>query len=171
MEHETLPSSWVIDEARAYLRASLLLEQHASDGDVALYWPATMNSALASELYLKSFLVEADPRFPRSEYDPEGHLRLAVGLSGNRHNLFELYRAIPVDLADKLREISGRLSPGFQLEKWIILCSTLFVGTRYPYEASFTKAIDSDVLKLAPHLDRVLSEFLNPVEGQTNQER
>lgn len=171
MDNETLPSSWVIDEARAYLKASLLLEQHASNGDIALYWPATMNSALASELYLKSFLVEADPRFPRSEHDAEGHLRLSVGLSGNGHDLLKLYRAIPVELADKLREISDRMSPGFQLEKWIISCSTLFVGTRYPYEAGSTKAIDSDVLRLAPHLDRVVSEFLNPFEGQTNQER
>lgn len=169
MDNESLPSAWVIEEARAYLRASLLLEQQASEGDAGLYWPATMNSALASELYLKSFLVEADPRFPRSEYDPEGHLRLAVGLPGNRHSLFELYKAIPDDLANQLREISERLSPGFLLEKWIISCSTLFVGTRYPYEANSAQAIDADVLKLAPHLDRVLSEFLNLVEDQTNK--
>lgn len=166
---ESLPNTWVIEEARAYLRASLLLEQSAADGDIALYWPATMNSALASELYLKSFLVEADPRFPRSEYDPEGHLRLITGLPGNRHDLFELYKAIPVNLANQLRETSDRLSPGFPLEKWIMSCSSLFVGTRYPYEANSTQAIDTDVLKLAPHLDRVLSEFLASVEAPTNK--
>lgn len=43
MDNQTLPSSWVIDEARAYLKASLLLEQHASNGDIALYWPATLH--------------------------------------------------------------------------------------------------------------------------------
>lgn len=65
MDYERLPSTWVIEEARAFLRAAQILEQGASNGDFHLYWPAVMNSALASELLLKSFLVEADPRFPR----------------------------------------------------------------------------------------------------------
>lgn len=166
MDYESLPSAWVIEEARAYLRASLLIEQQALNGDTALYWPGAMNSALASELYLKSFLVEADPRYPRTEYDPEGHLRLAIRLPGNRHDLLELYRAIPIDLASKFSEISERLCPGFPLEKLIMSCSNLFVGTRYPYEANSIQAIDSDVLKLAPHLDLVLSEFLASGEAR-----
>ncbi|WP_122665093.1 hypothetical protein [Pseudomonas viridiflava] len=165
MDYESLPSARVIEEARAYLRASLLLEQHGLNGDTALYWPAAMNSALASELYLKSFLVEADPRHPRTEYDPDGHLRLSIRLPGNRHDLLELYRAMPMDLATQFREISDRLCPGFPLEKWIMSCASLFVGTRYPYEANSTQTIDSDVLKLAPHLDLVLSEFL--ASGET----
>lgn len=166
MDYVSLPSSWVIEEARTFLRASLLLEQSASNGEVALYWPAAMTSALASELYLKSFLVEADPRSPRTEDEPEGHLRLAIGLPGNRHDLFELYKAIPVDLANQLRATSDRLSPGFPLESWIMSCSKLFVGTRYPYEANSTQAIDTDVLKLASHLDRVVCQLLASVEVQ-----
>lgn len=159
MDSEPLPSTWVIEEARAFLRAAQILEQGASSGDFHLYWPAVMNSALAAELLLKSFLVEADPRFPRTEYDPEGHLRLIAGLPGNRHGLIDLYNAIPAKLANKLRETSERLAPGFPLEKWITACSKLFVGTRYPYEANSVQAVDLDVLKLAPHLDQVLEEM------------
>jgi hypothetical protein len=159
MDYERLPSTWVIEEARSFLRAAQILEQCASNGDSNLYWPAAMNSALASELLLKSFLVEADPRFPRSEYDPEGYLRLVTGLPGNRHGLIDLYNAIPIEMANQVRETSERLAPGFQLEKWITTCSKLFVGTRYPYEANSVQGIDLDVLKLAPHLDQVLEEM------------
>ena len=159
MDFEPLPSTWVIEEARAFLRAAQILEKKASDGDTALYWPAVMNSALASELLLKSFLVEADPRFPRSEYDPDGQLRLIAGLPGNRHGLIDLYNAIPIGLANDLRETSERLAPGFELEKWITASSKLFVGTRYTYEANAIHAVDRDVLKLAPHLDKVLDEM------------
>ena len=159
MDFEPLPSTWVIEEARAFLRAAEILEKTASDGDTALYWPVVMNSALASELLLKSFLVEADPRFPRSEYDPEGHLRLIAGLPGNRHGLIDLYNAIPMELANHLRETSERLAPGFQLEKWITASSKLFIGTRYPYEGNSVQAVDLDVLKLAPHLVKVLDEM------------
>ncbi|WP_238344670.1 hypothetical protein [Pseudomonas sp. SWRI81] len=136
------------------MRAAQILEQGASIGDFQRYWPAVMNSALASELLLKSFLVEADRRFPRSEYDPEVHLRLVAGLPGNRHGLIDLYNAIPFELANQLRETSERLAPGFQLEKWITASSKLFVGTRYPYEANSVQSVDFDVLKLAPHLDQ-----------------
>lgn len=130
-----------------------------SDRDLRLYWPAIMNSALACELFLKSLLVEADPRYPRSEYDPEGHLRLRLKPPGNGHGLFHLYNAIPVDLASRLRAISQSLAPGFELEKWISTASNLFVGTRYPYEAGSVQAVDLDVLKLAPHLDQVLDQM------------
>lgn len=159
MDSEPLPSTWVIEEARSFLRAAQIIEQRASGGDMNLYWPAVMNSALAAELLLKSFLVEADPRFPRSEYDPDGHLRLIAGLPGNRHGLIDLYNAIPEKLGNKLRETSERLAPGFPLEKWITACSKLFVGTRYPYEANSVQAVDLNVLKLAPHLDQVLEEM------------
>lgn len=73
MDYEPLPSTWVIEEARAFLRAAQILEVAAQgDRDPRLYWPSIMNSGLACELFLKSLLVEADPRYPRSEYDPDG---------------------------------------------------------------------------------------------------
>lgn len=160
MDYEPLPSTWVIEEARALLRAAQILEVTAqSDRAPSLYWPAIMNSALACELFLKSLLVEADPRYPRSEYDPEGHLRLRLRPPGNWHGLFDLYNAIPAELASQLRAISQSLAPGFELEKWISTASNLFVGTRYPYEAGSVQAVDLDVLKLAPHLDQVLDQM------------
>ncbi|WP_054905251.1 hypothetical protein [Pseudomonas sp. NBRC 111144] len=160
MDYEPLPSTWVIDEARAFLRAAQVLEVRAkNDPDTNLYWPAVMNSALACELFLKSLLVEADPRYPRSEYDPDGNLRLRLKPRGNGHNLSDLYNAIPNDLAVQFRAISKRLSPGFELEKWISISSNLFVGTRYPYEAGSVQGVDLDVLNLAPHLDQVLYQM------------
>lgn len=84
---------------------------------------------------------------------------MVAGLPGNRHGLMDLYNAIPIELANQLRETSERLAPGFQLEKWITASSKLFVGTRYPYEANSVQAVDLDVLKLAPHLDQVLEEM------------
>lgn len=157
MNSESRPNTWVIEEARAYLRASQLIEQHAKNDDLSLYWPAAMNAALASELYLKSFLVESDPDNPGDNEDPQGYLKLVRDLPRNKHDLFALYNAIPTDLAEQLRKTSKRLSPGFQLEKWIKDCSTLFVGTRYPYEAKSTRDFDTDVLRLAPHLDQIVS--------------
>lgn len=74
--------------------------------------------------------------------------------------MIDLYNAIPIEMANQVRETSERLAPGFQLEKWITDCSKLFVGTRYPYEANSVQGIDLDVLKLAPHLDQVLEEMI-----------
>ncbi|UMZ12921.1 MULTISPECIES: hypothetical protein [Pseudomonas] len=160
MDHEPLPSTWVIEEARTFIRAAQILEQRAiDDHDLNLFWPAVMNSALACELLLKSCLVEADPCYPRTEHDPEGHLRLGVRIPGNGHGLIDLYHAISPKLANQLREISERLAPDFPLEKWIRASSKLFVGTRYPYEANSVQSVDLEVLKLAPHLDRVLEEM------------
>lgn len=170
MDYEPLPSTWVIEEARAFLRAAQVLEVRAkNDPDTRLYWPAVMNSALACELLLKSLLVEADPRYPRSEYDPEGHLRLSLKLRGNGHGLIDLYNAIPDGLAAQLRTISQNLAPDFELEKWISASSNLFVGTRYPYEAGSVQGVDLDVLKLAPHLDQVLDEMTRQAVPGTKQ--
>ncbi|EBV3304078.1 hypothetical protein DOH45_23945 [Salmonella enterica subsp. enterica serovar Enteritidis] len=160
MDYEPLPSTWVIEEARAFLRAAQILEVRSQhDHDPNLCWPAIMNSALACELFLKSLLVEADPRYPRSEYDPDGHLRLSLKIRGNGHSLIDLFDAIPEGFANNLRAISESLAPSFQLEKWLRVSSNLFVGTRYPYEAGSVQAVDMDVLKLAPHLDQVLTEM------------
>lgn len=160
MNHEPLPSTWVIEEARTFMRAAQILEQRATDDrDLNLFWPAVMNSALACELFLKSCLVEADPRHPRTEHDPEGHLRLAVRMPGNGHGLADLYNVISPELTNRLCEVSAGIAPGFPLEKWIKTASKLFVGTRYPYEANSVQSVDLEVLKLAPHLDCVLSEM------------
>lgn len=161
MNQEPLPSAWVIEEARTFMRAAQILEQRATDDrDPNLFWPAVMNSALACELFLKSCLVEADPRYPRTELDPEGHLRLAVRTPGNGHGLADLYNVISPELTNQLCEVSKQMAPDFPLEKWIKIASKLFVGTRYPYEANSVQSVDLEVLKLAPHLDCVLAEMM-----------
>ena len=58
MTKVNLPSFQVVSEARDFLKAARLIEQHAYDGNTDLFWPAAMNAGLASEPYLKSFLVE-----------------------------------------------------------------------------------------------------------------
>ena len=48
MDYEPMSSTWVIAEARAFLRAAQILELKAQgDNDSGLYWSAVMNSALA----------------------------------------------------------------------------------------------------------------------------
>jgi hypothetical protein len=160
MFYEPLPSIWVIEEARAYLRAAQILEISAMEGDTSLFWPAAMNTGLALELYLKAFLVESDPDHPRDMDDPEGYLRLVSGLPKNKHDLYGLYEAIPNQMANQLRLISERLAPDYPIGKWIKACSALFVQARYPYEAKSLQTFDTDIFKLAPHLDQVLQEML-----------
>lgn len=160
MFHKKLPSTWVIEEARTYLRAAQILEASATDGDTSIFWPAAMNTGLAIELYLKAFLVEPDPDYPAELDDPQGYLKLVSGLPKNKHDLYGLYEAIPVQMADRLRLISERLAPGYPLEKWIKTCSALFVQARYAYEARSLQKVDTEVFKLAPHLDQVLQEML-----------
>ncbi|URM27371.1 hypothetical protein LLY42_26710 [Pseudomonas frederiksbergensis] len=143
-----LPCFEVVSEARDYLRAAQLIEQHAYNGNTDLFWPAAMNAGFASELYLKSFLVEPNPKAS------DGVLK-----GPRNHDLFALYKAIPVELAEQLRQISALLSPGFPLEDRIQACSNLFLGTRYTYEADKIQMFRTEVFELAPHLDLILTRM------------
>lgn len=125
---EPLPSKRVFEEGRAYLRAAEIIKTAAFNGDLALAWPAAMNTGLALELFLKAFHVEFDSHSPEDVDDPEGNLRLK-GKHG--HDLLALYQAIPDCLGDRLLEISKRLKPGYSLETSIKDCSQLFVRARY----------------------------------------
>jgi hypothetical protein len=110
---------------------------------------------LASELYLKSFLVESNPKAPDGI------------LNGPRnHDLFALYAAIPLKLAERLHQISERRSPGFPLEERIQACSNLFLGTRYTYEADKIQMFRTEVFELAPHLDLILTEMTQAVSAE-----
>ncbi|NWD71771.1 hypothetical protein HX870_29615 [Pseudomonas gingeri] len=80
MACEHRPSLRVVEEARDYLKAAQLIEQYAYSGNSGLFWPAAMNAGLASELYLKSCLVESDPDHPADTDDPEGFLSSQPGL-------------------------------------------------------------------------------------------
>jgi hypothetical protein len=150
-----LPSHQVVSEARVFLKAARLIEKYADNDNTDLFWPAAMNAGLASELYLKSFLVDYDLAHPGEIDDPEWFLSGKKG-----HNLVVLYKAIPSEYAEKIRQISERLSPGFQLERRLDDCSKLFVGTRYTYEHGSIQGLDTDVFELAPHLDLIIAEMM-----------
>lgn len=79
-----LPAFQVVTYARDFLKATDAIVHLARQGETDLYLPAVMNSALACEQYLKSFLVESDPKAP-------GFLKLVPGLASDKHDLFELY--------------------------------------------------------------------------------
>ncbi|WP_081375469.1 hypothetical protein [Pseudomonas chlororaphis] len=98
-----LPSHQVVSEARVFLKAARLIEQHAYNGN--------------------------------------------------------LYKEIPSEHAEVIRQISERLSPGFQLEQRLDDCSKLFVGTRYTYEHGAIRRFDTNVFELAPHLELILAEM------------
>lgn len=169
MIRENLPSLRVVEEAREYLKSAQLIERHAQNGDFGLFWPAALNAGLACELYLKSFLVELDPNHPGDREDPEGYLKLMSSLPNDKHDLRALYKAILPELAEQLRQISDRLSPGFPLEERIRSCSRLFVETRYTYEARSAQRFDTEVFELAPHLNQVLEEMTRrPVSSRSS---
>ncbi len=115
-----------------------------------------MNAGLASEQYLKSFLVEQDPV-------SQSFLKLIAGLPKNKHDLFGLYQKISPDLRNQLHDVSEQLSPGFPLVERIKQCSQLFTHTRYGYEAGSLTVLRSEVFELAPHLDKVLTEMTKTV--------
>jgi hypothetical protein len=161
---ETLPSRRVTEEGRTYLRVAEILRKLAFNGDMALAWPAAMNTGLALELFLKAFHVEFDPNSPTDVddpgFDPEGYLLLSNAARKHRHDLIALYQDIPDRLGDRLREISERLKPGYPLEAAIKDCSQLFVGTRYTYEAKSLSSFYTEVFELGPHLNQVLEEMI-----------
>ncbi len=151
-----LPAFQVVTYARDFLRAAQILEKHAIAGETDLFSVAAMNAGLASEQYLKSFLVEQNPASP-------SFLKLVSGLPQNKHDLFGLYQKIPSDLCALLHDVSERLCPGFPLVERIKQCSQLFTHTRYGYEADSLAVLRSEVFELAPHLDRVLTELTKTV--------
>lgn len=148
-----LPAFQVVREARDFLEAANLLEEAAHSGKSDLFMPAAMNAGLASEQYLKAFLVETDP-------DKPSFVRMRKDLpKGNPHDLHHLYQIIPISLRQSLDAVSESVSPGFPLEELIKACSKLFTTARYGYEAASLQILRSEVFELAPHLDKVLTEM------------
>lgn len=147
-----LPSFQVVSEARDFLNAALLLEKAGRLGKSDLLLPAAMNAGLASEQYLKSFLVETDPDCP-------SFVRLSKRICGNKHDLANLYKQISPHLKQQLHAVSESIEPGFPLEKRIQDCSALFTDARYGYEAGKLTVLRSEVFQLAPHLDKILTEI------------
>lgn len=147
-----LPAFQVVTHARDFLRAANLVEREARRGDTDLYFVAAMNSGLAAEQYLKSFLVESDPDHP-------SYLQLGPGLPGNKHDLSALYEKIPQPLRQELDRVSDEVDPEFPLGERIKECSKLFTHTRYGYEAGALEILHSRVFELAPHLDMVLERM------------
>ncbi|WP_409295563.1 hypothetical protein [Pseudomonas sp. KCJK8670] len=154
-----LPSFQVVREARDFLNAALLLEKEGLRGNTDLLLPAAMNAGLASEQYLKSFLVETDPDCP-------SFVRLSKHVKGDKHDLVKLYDQIPSVLKQQLHAVSESIEPGFPLESRIQACSVLFTKARYGYEADSLKVLRSEVFELAPHLDKVLTEMTRVVSAQ-----
>ncbi|WP_288650799.1 hypothetical protein [Pseudomonas sp. UBA5568] len=154
-----LPSFQVVREARDFLNAALLLEQEGLRGNSDLLLPAAMNAGLASEQYLKSFLVETDPDCP-------SFVRLSKHVKGDKHDLAKLYEQIPPVLKQQLDAVSESVEPDFPLEARIQACSVLFTKARYGYEADSLKVLRSEVFELAPHLDKVLTEMTRVVSAQ-----
>ncbi len=144
---EHLPSYRVYSEAHDYLDAFRAIIAKAGNGSTDLYWPAAMVAGLACELYLKSFLVEADPDHP-------GCLKRLNG-----HNLRKLYDAIPSDLRSRLNALSQEIEPAYPLEARIDQCSNLFFDARYSYETGSINVLQSQMFTLAPHLEAVLRKM------------
>lgn len=154
-----LPSFQVVREARDFLNAALLLEKKGRAGHSDLLVPAAMNAGLASEQYLKSFIVETDPDCP-------SFVRLSKHVKGDKHDLVRLYGQIPSVLKQQLHAVSESVEPGFPLEERIQACSALFTKARYGYEARSLQILCSEVFELAPHLDKILTEMTRVISAQ-----
>lgn len=154
-----LPSFQVVTEAKDFLNAALLLEEHGRRSKSDLLLPAAMNAGLASEQYLKAFLVETDPDCP-------SFVRVSKNIRGDKHDLFNLYLQIPTELRQQLLAVSERVESGFPLEARIQACSVLFTKARYGYEAQSLKVLHLEVFELAPHLDKVLAEMTKVFSAQ-----
>ena len=154
-----LPAFQVVTYARDFLLAAQILEQQALNGKSDLFSVAAMNAGLASEQYLKAFLVERDPKSP-------SYVKLIKGISSKeKHDLHALYLKIPPELREELNSVSERLAPGFPLVDRIKQCSQLFTHARYGYEAGSLSILRSEVFQLAPHLDKVLTEMTRTVSA------
>jgi len=148
-----LPSNQVINEARLYREAALLLEQNARQGNVDMYWPAAMNAALAVELYLKSFLVESE--VPAVALTKEGKKA--------SHNLIELYEAITLDYQKRIEAVNQTLSPTLDLVRMFETFALHFPTVRYSYEAKSVGVIRVQLFGLMDRMEEICSTLLPQV--------
>lgn len=154
-----LPAYQVVAYAKDFLRAALIIEEAGMNGNTDLLPVAAMNAGLASEQYLKAFLVERNPK-------SSSYLKLSGAISNReKHDLHALYLKIPSELREELNSVSERLAPGFPLVDRIKQCSQLFTHTRYGYEDSYISTLRTEVFELAPHLDKVLHEMTRAVSA------
>ncbi|MEE8056482.1 MAG: hypothetical protein V3T17_01415 [Pseudomonadales bacterium] len=109
-------SPYMLESASDYLRAAKILWSQPNLGGVAV-----MNSAIAIEIILKSFIAKP------SENNRKGTISEQYKIKGTKlHTLPELAKSIDLEIYQKL---------GFhQYECWFEKFSNLFVQSRYPYE-------------------------------------
>ena len=107
--------------------ADMALEKHMHDtADIGFYTaPATINSAFACEVFMKTILKYQNKKTPKA------------------HKLRDLYEALPKDLKAYIQhEVSGGypdLWTNFWGNDYLDKVSNAFVEWRYSYEHDFTK--------------------------------
>lgn len=153
-----LPSLEIIEEGRAYLKSSLVIEQA---GDTNLWRPACVLAGFAMELFIKSFLAKDNSKLA----DTINGIDIYSGAvkSARGHYLDELFQKVTPEWRQAILDTSERLSPGYPLEKKLAEYSGYFFEGRYGYEAEAIGVIRMEVLDAAEHLERVCSELITKV--------
>ncbi|WP_278412030.1 hypothetical protein [Stutzerimonas kunmingensis] len=149
-----LPHNLVVTEARTYRSAALLLERHSAAGNTDLFWPAAMNAALAVEIYLKSFLVEQD--YP--------DIRLSKPARKARHDLSQLYDAIPTSLRAVIEAANSLLAPPLRLDEMFEFYADYFAKVRYSYEQDARRTIRSELFVLMDRMENICTSLAPAVE-------
>jgi len=148
MDAHHLPSNQVINEARLYRKAALLLERNA-EANTDMYWPAAMNAALAVELYLKSFLVEKE--IPAVSLTKKGR--------DARHDLSKLFAAIPGPFKNGIEEVNRSLAPPLDLSRLLATYADYFPKVRYSYEKGSKGVIRSELFDLMNRMEQICAEL------------
>lgn len=161
-----IPDLRVVQEARLYKRAANLLLEHGRAEDSELLWPATMNAALAVELFLKSFLAIDDSKHIANIEGIDvyhGALQMNPAAKKARHNLSKLYAAIDSEHLSKIEAQSQELRPGYALAIMLREFELHFEKIRYSYEASAIASVRLALFELAEHMDQICTRLLPTV--------
>jgi hypothetical protein len=152
---EFVPNFKISSLADSYLKTSELCVEND------LFKPAIMNAAFSCELYLKSFLADADETVmlsvPVDGENVDIYTSHPSKVSG--HKLFnDLYKKIPEYLI-KLIESEGEvIDSAYKLEESLKKYESIFTSCRYAYESGskMPSIINYDILDLARYLKQVV---------------
>jgi HEPN domain-containing protein len=150
---ELLPNHGVASTADIYQEAANVLYQEAlKSGNANLSWAACINAALASEIYLKSFLA-------KTVLTPTGFgPSMKTQTTKRGHDLLVLYKKIAPTMQSEMLIASKSLDSRFNLVNAIEHCKSYFFNARYNYECEALIGTSSVVIDLADHLRLLVRE-------------
>lgn len=125
-------SAWVLESAYKYAQAAAVLGRAGNFAG-----QSEVNAALAMELMLKSLLVQPVQNRRTGTVAEQYAMPRGIGIKDG-HDLYQLYEAVPKDVADKV---------GLTSQQDLILRKRhVFKRARYPYEETAPGGYDNVLL-------------------------